>query len=179
MSLLAVAFSSLTRKRRANRQSTPPLTSAEHPPNRDGAVPRFNFSNASRPSDRRQEAAIAKQTGLYAREWTRLLESPMLVGIAVSAADPSGLWGTLKEAAACSSALSGANRESSANELVQAVRTEFETQTDARTLRRRCAADLPPPNRPIASLARSPACAKSPSSSMPKPPATQPHSRLG
>ena len=50
----------------------------------------------------------------------------MLVGIAVSAADPSGLWGTLKEAAACSSALSGANRESSANELVQAVRTEFE-----------------------------------------------------
>ena len=50
----------------------------------------------------------------------------MLVGIAVSAADPSGLWGTLKEAAACSSALSGANGESSANELVQAVRTEFE-----------------------------------------------------
>ncbi len=51
----------------------------------------------------------------------------MLAGIAVSAADPSGLWGTLKEAAACSSALSGANRGSGANELVQAVRTEFET----------------------------------------------------
>ena len=50
----------------------------------------------------------------------------MLVGIAVSAADPSGLWGTLKEAAACSSTLAGANGESSANELVQAVRTEFE-----------------------------------------------------
>jgi hypothetical protein len=58
---------------------------------------------------------------------SRLLESPMLAGIAVSAADPSGLWGTLKEAAACSSALSGANRDSGANELVQAVRTEFET----------------------------------------------------
>jgi hypothetical protein len=50
----------------------------------------------------------------------------MLVGIAVSAADPSGLWGTVKEAAACSSALSRPNGDSSANELVQAVRTEFE-----------------------------------------------------
>jgi hypothetical protein len=51
----------------------------------------------------------------------------MLVGIAVSAADPSGLWGTLKEAAACSSALSEARSDSGANELVHAVSTEFET----------------------------------------------------
>jgi hypothetical protein len=126
-----------------------------------------------------QEAAIANKQDFTPEEWTRLLESPMLVGIAVSAADPSGLWGTLKEAAACSSALSGANGESSANELVQAVRTEFEN-SDGRAnaqkaLRGRFAAA-----EPSDCVARcSPACAKSRSSSMPKRPATQPHSRLG
>lgn len=31
-------------------------------------------------------------------EWNQVLEGIMLCGIAVSAADPSGLWGTLKEA---------------------------------------------------------------------------------
>ena len=30
-------------------------------------------------------------------EWKQLLESVMMAGIAVTAADPSGLWGTLKE----------------------------------------------------------------------------------
>jgi hypothetical protein len=80
-----------------------------------------------------QEAAIANKQNFTSEEWIRLLESPMLVGIAVSAADPSGLWGTLKEAAACSSALSGANRDSGANELVQAVRIEFET-SDGRSI---------------------------------------------
>ncbi len=30
-------------------------------------------------------------------EWGRLLASPMVVGIAVAAADPSGLWGLVKE----------------------------------------------------------------------------------
>jgi hypothetical protein len=38
-------------------------------------------------------------------EWTKLLESAVVVSVAVSAAEPSGLWGTLKEAAASSSAL--------------------------------------------------------------------------
>ena len=30
-------------------------------------------------------------------EWSQVVESVMLSGIAVSAADPSGLWGTLEE----------------------------------------------------------------------------------
>jgi hypothetical protein len=30
-------------------------------------------------------------------EWKTLLESAMMAGIAVTAADPSGLWGKLKE----------------------------------------------------------------------------------
>jgi hypothetical protein len=38
-------------------------------------------------------------------EWKLLLESVMVAGIAVSAADPSGLWGLLKESFASGSAL--------------------------------------------------------------------------
>jgi hypothetical protein len=30
-------------------------------------------------------------------EWKLIMQSPMMAGIAVSAAEPSGLWGTLKE----------------------------------------------------------------------------------
>jgi hypothetical protein len=38
-------------------------------------------------------------------EWKLLLESVMAAGIAVSAAEPSGLWGLLKESFAEGSAL--------------------------------------------------------------------------
>ena len=37
-------------------------------------------------------------------EWKLLLESVMMAGIAVSAAEPSGLWGLLKESFAEGSA---------------------------------------------------------------------------
>ena len=35
-------------------------------------------------------------------EWTRILESTMLAGMAVTAAEPSGLWGLMKEGFASS-----------------------------------------------------------------------------
>jgi hypothetical protein len=60
-------------------------------------------------------------------EWSTVLQSPMLVGIAVSAADPSGLWGTLKEAAASSSALAAAKLDASSNELIKAVVDDLAT----------------------------------------------------
>ena len=59
-------------------------------------------------------------------EWTTLLESVMMAGIAVTAADPSGLWGTLKESMASAHAVMGAARDASANELIKAVSSEFE-----------------------------------------------------
>ena len=31
-------------------------------------------------------------------EWNKILESPVLTGMAVSAADPNGLWGRVSEA---------------------------------------------------------------------------------
>ena len=42
-------------------------------------------------------------------EWATLLESTTVAGIAVSAAEPSGLWGTLNEFFARSSAIDAAN----------------------------------------------------------------------
>jgi hypothetical protein len=60
-------------------------------------------------------------------EWTKILQSPMLAGTAVSAAEPSGLWGMLKEAVASSSALAAAKMDGGTNELIKAVVSEYET----------------------------------------------------
>ena len=73
------------------------------------------------------EAAMANKQNFTPEEWTKVLESPMVVGIAVSAAEPSGIWGTLKEAFASSSALHSAKSRADANELVKAVISDFET----------------------------------------------------
>src|SRR5262249_29207710 len=44
----------------------------------------------------------------------------MLAGMAVSAAEPSGLWGTLKEVFASGSAVAAAKADASSNELIKA-----------------------------------------------------------
>ena len=44
-------------------------------------------------------------------EWKLLLESVMMAGIAVTAAEPSGLWGLLKESFASGSALVSAKMD--------------------------------------------------------------------
>ena len=61
-------------------------------------------------------------------EWSKILQSTMLAGIAVTAADPSGLWGALKEAFASSSALAAAKSNTSSSELIKAVIADFETK---------------------------------------------------
>ena len=48
---------------------------------------------------------MADKTNFTKEEWTLLLESPMIAGMAVTAADPSGLWGLLKESFAGGTAL--------------------------------------------------------------------------
>ena len=40
---------------------------------------------------------MANKLNFLPEEWATLLESTTVAGIAVSAAEPSGLWGTLKE----------------------------------------------------------------------------------
>jgi hypothetical protein len=53
--------------------------------------------------------------------------SMILAGMAVSAADPNGLWGTIREASASRSAIAGSKSRSTSNELVKAVITELDT----------------------------------------------------
>jgi hypothetical protein len=61
-------------------------------------------------------------------EWSKILQSTMLAGIAITAAEPSGLWGALKEAFASSSALATAKSNTSSSELIKAVVADFETK---------------------------------------------------
>ncbi|WP_027525533.1 hypothetical protein [Bradyrhizobium sp. Ec3.3] len=68
-------------------------------------------------------------------EWALLLRSPMNAGIAITAAEPSGLWGLLKESFASGAALSQAATDPSANALVKAVVADF-TTGDGRSVAR-------------------------------------------
>lgn len=70
---------------------------------------------------------MANKQNFTPEQWTTVLESTMVVGIAVSAADPSGLWGTLKEAFASSSALAASKGDAASDELVKAVIADSET----------------------------------------------------
>ncbi len=67
-------------------------------------------------------------------EWNSVLESVMTAGIAVSAAEPSGLFGLLKESMASARAVLEA-KTTSTDELIQAVVAEFET-SEGRTAAR-------------------------------------------
>ena len=71
------------------------------------------------------EEAMADKTNFTKEEWTLLLESPMIAGMAVTAADPSGLWGLLKESFAGGSALAQAATSANTSALVKAVVTDF------------------------------------------------------
>jgi hypothetical protein len=70
---------------------------------------------------------MADKASFTAEEWKKLVESPMLASMAVTAAEPSGLWGLLKESFAASGVLARAKTEAGANQLVKAVVAEFET----------------------------------------------------
>ena len=60
-------------------------------------------------------------------EWKLLLESVMMAGIAVTVAEPSGLWGLLKESFAGGTALATAKTDPKTNPLIKAVVADFET----------------------------------------------------
>jgi hypothetical protein len=77
---------------------------------------------------------MANKQSFTPEEWTKVLESPMLAGMAVSVAEPSGLWGMLKEAFASSSALAEAKLDSGSNELIKLVVADFETSEGRSTI---------------------------------------------
>ena len=73
---------------------------------------------------------MANKQNFTPEEWTKVLESTMLAGIAVSQADPSGLWGTLKEYFANTSALDPSKLAPDSSELIKqsSMPTHLQTQ---------------------------------------------------
>lgn len=60
-------------------------------------------------------------------EWNALLAAPMLAGMAVTIADPSGLLGMLQEGWASAKSLLSAKSDPSASQLAKAIADEFST----------------------------------------------------
>jgi hypothetical protein len=70
---------------------------------------------------------MVNKTAFTPEEWNRILESVMLSGMAVTAADPSGLIGVLKESMATGKTLLAAKADPTSNELIKSVVSDFET----------------------------------------------------
>jgi hypothetical protein len=60
-------------------------------------------------------------------EWKVLLQSVMAAGIAITAVEPSGLWGLLKESFAGGTELAKAKTDPGTNALIKAVVDDFST----------------------------------------------------
>jgi hypothetical protein len=76
---------------------------------------------------------MSTRTDFTADEWKLLLEGVLMAGIAVTAADPSGIWGTLKEGVSTASALDAGR--SAGNPLITALIADLETSAGRDTLR--------------------------------------------
>ena len=70
---------------------------------------------------------MADKSSFTSDEWKLLLESVMMASIAVSAAEPSGLWGLLKESLASGSDLVKAKMDAGTNPLIKAVVADFDS----------------------------------------------------
>jgi hypothetical protein len=70
---------------------------------------------------------MADKTSFTKEEWALILRSPMNAGMAITAAEPSGLFGLLKESFAGGTALAQAATDANANSLVKAVASDFQT----------------------------------------------------
>ena len=78
---------------------------------------------------------MAGKAAFTPEEWARVVASPMVVGVAITAADPSGLWGLLKEAMSGGWSLLEAKQDAGANPLAKAVADDIgvsETRDAAR-----------------------------------------------
>jgi hypothetical protein len=85
---------------------------------------------------------MAGKASFAPEEWDRILRSAMLAGMAVTAAEPSGVWGLIKESLAASNALAEARVDAGANELVRAVAADLATAEGQAAARDGFQADL-------------------------------------
>lgn len=60
-------------------------------------------------------------------DWARVVGAPMLAGMAVTAADPGGLWGAVRESAATAGALRGTAGAAGDNALVAEIIAAYGT----------------------------------------------------
>lgn len=77
---------------------------------------------------------MAGKADFTPEEWSTILESTIMAGIAVTAADPSGLWGVLQESAAHTKAVLEAGRSAEQCALLQAISAELEPSDSRRTV---------------------------------------------
>ncbi len=78
---------------------------------------------------------MADKSSFTPEEWKLVLSSPMLAGLAVTMAEPSGIWGMLKESMASASAVVAAGRDANASPLMKALLADMET-SDGRHIAR-------------------------------------------
>ena len=78
---------------------------------------------------------MADKSSFTPDEWKLLLESVTMAGIAVSAADPSGLWGLLKESFSEGKELMAAKTDPTTKPLIKALVADFETSQGRTTAR--------------------------------------------
>jgi hypothetical protein len=78
---------------------------------------------------------MTDKTSFAPDEWKQIMQSPMMASMAITAADPSGLWGLLQESFAGGSALAQAKMDAGANPLVKAVADDFLTSEGRDTVR--------------------------------------------
>src|SRR5262245_3716928 len=71
---------------------------------------------------------MANKSNFIPDEWKVLLQSMIAAGTAVTAAEPSGLFGLLKESFAGGTALAKANTDPNTNALIKAVVADFATE---------------------------------------------------
>jgi hypothetical protein len=81
------------------------------------------------------EEKMATKTDFTPEEWKKLLQSPLLASFAISAADPSGFFGLVKESFASASALAEVKSNPGADALITAVVDDLLT-SDGRTAAR-------------------------------------------
>lgn len=78
---------------------------------------------------------MADKSSFTPEEWKLVLSSPMLAGLAVTLAEPSGLWGMLKENMASANAVLTAGKAANASPLMKALLADMET-SEGRTIAR-------------------------------------------
>lgn len=67
----------------------------------------------------------------FGDDWTRVMAAPLLAGMAITAADPGGLWGAIKEGLAMGGVLKTAQAAQGGSALIDAVVADFQN-SDAR-----------------------------------------------